>query len=192
MHIRTHNTITRAHIRRAAMYSRAPLSRCARRRLCAGRALEGGRGGGLFRDLGNNTIGGTVPASLSALTNLLELCAARTPAALLDEGCAACVRAAARGARGSDRGSYWLRPSGDHGRFFWPCADVGAHFTNTLTNTHTRAHARAHTHTLTLTHARARTHPPTHTHRHTDTRRATAARNALPQARSARRRRRKA
>ena len=45
---------------------------------------DGGRGdGGLRRNFGANAIGGTVPASLSALTSLTYLCARPCPALAL-------------------------------------------------------------------------------------------------------------
>jgi hypothetical protein len=48
----------------------------ARPQLC--RCLATAVGGGLRRDLNYNAIGGTLPASLSALINLVALCAARS------------------------------------------------------------------------------------------------------------------
>ncbi len=49
--------------------------------MCLTRAVGHGRGGGFRRNLGENAISGTVPASFSALIALTALCAApRRPA----------------------------------------------------------------------------------------------------------------
>ena len=76
---------------------------------CAGVADGGGGGGGLGRNVYNNTFPGTVPAALSALTNLIELCAApralaRFAPARARGGCARQPVRAVCGGGGSARG----------------------------------------------------------------------------------------
>jgi hypothetical protein len=130
-----------------------------------------GRGGGLCRDLHSNAIGGTLPASLSALTNLEYLCAAR-PVPL---ACCAtpCCALRPRGPAGADGGA---RPScgataicvcfdllaiiADKRRLVGLCADLRyfllrrrasviacSFWSDLYTENHTHACARMHAHT---------------------------------------------